>query len=243
MQVFTFNEGASGNNLLIYIHGGAYINNPNSSHLTFLNRLSEDMDMEVLLPIYPKLPVYNCEYAFEKMLSFYSSAADKYKDKTIILAGDSAGGGFALALASEIKNMDVQQPERLILLSPWIDLSMENEEMISFEKADPMLGIYGLKEMGAIWADDLDINDPRVSPINADLSGLCPIDLYVGTREIFYPEIIRLDSVLDQYGTEHTLTIGQGMNHVYPVYPIPEAERAISQIEESMEKCLKENFQ
>lgn len=231
MQVFVLNADGASDTVVLYIHGGAYINNPSVEQWRFCNTLSKDLGMTVVFPIYPLEPVYNCEYAYECMVELYRHYVELYSGKRMILMGDSAGGGFSLGLAQVLREEAVTQPEQLILLSPWIDLTMENEDMIPYEKVDPMLGIYGLKAMGEIWADDLDVTNPMVSPIYGDMDGLGRISLFVGTREIFYPEIMRLDQKLTEAGIDHDLYIGEGMNHVYPVYPIPEGAEAIKTIE------------
>lgn len=229
MQVFFLNEQSQSDTLIFYIHGGAYINNPSSQQWKLCNRISKDLDVTVILPVYPKIPVYTCDDAYAAMLALYQDYASDAE--TIIFMGDSAGGGLALGLAQELRDLGERQPDQLILFSPWIDASMDNQDMEQYEDSDPMLGIYGLREMGAMWADTRSVYDPRVSPIYGSMDGLGKITLFVGTREIFYPEIMRLSTMLDEQGISHNLFIGQGLNHVYTVYPIPEAEDAAQTIE------------
>lgn len=232
MQVFLFNPESSADQTVVYWHGGAYINQPSAEHLRFLNRLAKELDISIYLPIYPKLPQYTYEDAYAAAMEFYEELCGKgYKE--ISFMGDSAGGGFALGFAIELAKTDLFQPDQLILFSPWVDVSMENVEMEKYEKADPMLGIYGLKVLGTMWSgEDLDVHDPKVSPVYGDLTDLGHITLFVGTREIFYPEILRLDEALTQQGVAHTLHVGNGMNHVYPVYPIPEADDVFDEVTE-----------
>ena len=91
--------------------------------------------------------------------------------------GDSAGGGLALGLAEALRDEGDTLPEELILISPWVDLTMSNPDMKDYVKHDPMLGIDGLRRMGEVWANGLELTDPKVSPIFGDLSGLPPVTI------------------------------------------------------------------
>ena len=231
MQLFDINPGAQSDLIVIYTHGGAYIDAPMLPHFWFTNSIAKDLDAEVLFPIYPKVPCYDWKDCFDKMIPLYEHTAKANPDKRIVLMGDSAGGGLALALAQVIKEMPVKQPDRLVLISPWVDLSMENPEMKPYEPLDPMLGICNLAKVGEKWANGLDIKDPRLSPIYGNMEDLPPVDIFVGTREIFYPEMLRLDAALTKAGTDHTLTVGKELTHVYPLYPAPEGWQAKKKIE------------
>lgn len=232
MQVFFLNEKSRSDTLVIYIHGGAYISPPANEHLKLCGRIAKDLDVPVILPVYPKVPDHTAKDAYEEMLDLcqiYAAKAGK-----LIFMGDSAGGGLALGLAQVLRDTGVRQPDQLILLSPWVDVSMDNRDMAGYEKADPMLGIYGLKKVGALWAGEWEVHDPKVSPVYGDMSGLGPVTLFVGTREIFYPEIQRLNAKLKEQQTACSLYVGQGQNHVYPLYPTPEAAKAIQIIEQAI---------
>ena len=88
----------------------------------------------------------------------------------------------------------------------------------------------GLVEMGKCWAGNLDLRDYRVSPIFGDISCLQNVCLFVGTREIFYPDVTDFYEMLQELGINTELVVGEGLNHVYPHYPIPEADDAFDQV-------------
>ena len=111
-----------------------------------------------------------------------------------------------------------------------MDISMSNPEAAGYEASDPMLWAYDLIEMGKCWAGDLELTDYRVSPIFGDVSVLQNVYLFVGTREIFCPDVTEFYSMLQKQGVVSELYVGEGMNHVYPLYPIPEADEALEQI-------------
>ena len=224
MQVFHLNEGSASNTLLFYLHGGAYLNNPLSYHFKLCNQLAFELGAHVIVPVYPKLPKHTYRDAYDAVMALYKSyAAD---GKRTVFVGDSAGGGLALGLAQLLRDEGGPQPERLILLSPWLDVSMDNPKLKEYEKVDPMHTIFFPKELGKLWAGEQSVYDSLVSPIYGELKGLGKISLFTGTRETLCADILRMDALLKEQGIEHDLFIGKGLNHVYPVYPTPEGKRA-----------------
>ena len=216
-------------NVLFYIHGGYYFHHAAKSHLTMLRNIMKQSSTMVVFPVYPLTPFNTLTDCFDKMAALYNKVWDDNIGKKIILSGDSAGGGFALALAEHTK----KQPDELILLSPWVDASMSNEEMWNYDKVDPMLSIEKARFIGKTWAGKLDIKDYRVSPLFGDMSKLKNVTIFVGTREVFYLDNLKLFEKLNELKSPNLrLIIGKGQNHVYPAYPTREAKQAVKQIVE-----------
>ena len=211
---------------VLYLHGGAYINDPSVYHWKFCDKLVQRVNARVIFPIYPLTPAHTWEETYELVAEVYKDILS-YSDRPVIIMGDSAGGGLAVAFCEYLNEIGLDQPDKLILLSPWLDVSMSNPLAAEYESADPMLSAYGLVEMGKCWAGDLDITDYRISPIFGDISCLDNVYLFVGTREIFYPDVTLFYSMFNAEGKSAVLYIGEGMNHVYPLYPIPEADDAM----------------
>lgn len=219
MQVFTI--GDEFEKTVLYLHGGSYFAPPNIFHWDMLVRLSQLAQVRVVAPLYPRAPVHTCAAAY----SLLTELCSEYRFEALM--GDSAGGGLALGLAQTLIADGRHCPDKLILLSPWLDISMENEEMRQYEELDPMLGIYGLKRMGKLWAGSLDVRDPMVSPIYGSFEGIRQLYVYVGTHEIFYPEVTRLEKLLEESGTALDITVGEGMTHVWAAYPMREGRDAV----------------
>lgn len=131
--------------------------------------------------------------------------------------GDSAGGGLSTSFCEYLAADDVTQTEHLILISPWVDVSMSGDYG-EFEEIDSMLGVDGLREMGDVWSGDLDLKVYKVSPLFADMENLPRTTIFVGTHEIFYPDIIKFFNKLNDKGIDVELNIGEGMSHVYPLH-------------------------
>ncbi|MGT2888187.1 alpha/beta hydrolase [Streptococcus didelphis] len=245
MQVHSWNKNPNkprNQKIIFYLHGGSYLNNPTSYHIDMLKTLSTSLDARIILPIYPKAPSYNYSMAMPKLVDLYRDTLKETDDpKNITIMGDSAGGGLALGLALALKNENPipKQPKDIILLSPWLDVTMTNPDIPKYESLDPILSAWGLQIVGDIWAGKIANNTkhPYVSPIYGDPSGLAPITMFVGTHEIFYPDILKYDSILKEKNHQHQLFVADKMNHVYPIYPIEEAKTAQYQIIDTIKKA------
>lgn len=230
LQAFIYNDQEHPAQTVFYFHGGAYVNQPNSQQTTMAARTAKETGCKVVLMVYPKEPVYNCETACEQCLAYYKEHIEKYDCGKIVFMGDSAGGGLALGLAELLHAGNYPEPEELILISPWADVSMTNPDMPEYLKKDPMLGIDGCRRMGEVWADGLPLTDPRVSPLYGDVSGLCHVTMTVGTWEVLYPDILLLYEKFKDAGVDCELITGERMIHCWPICPIPEAKAAQSDI-------------
>ncbi len=189
-------------------------------------RTAKETGCELVLMVYPKLPVYDCETCYRLCVEYYRNYLKNNDCGKIVFMGDSAGGGLALGLAEVLRDEGDVCPEELILISPGVDMTLTNPDIQDYVSLDPMLGIDGVRRLGEVWANGLSTSDPRVSPIYGDLSGLCRVTLSVGTWEILYPDIMLFAEKLEQAGVDCHLTVGERMIHCYPICPIPEAKAA-----------------
>lgn len=236
MQVYSWNSnGKSDQKSIFYLAGGSYLNNPTSYHISMLKTLSTSLDAKIVLPIYPKAPRYTYDYAMPRLVNLYKHYQQQHSQ--LFLMGDSAGGGLALGLAHALNNESIPQPKQIILLSPWLDVTMSHAEIPNYEDADPILSAWGLKRVGEKWAKSADnTNHIYVSPKNGPVDKLAPITLFTGTREIFYPDIRDYAATLQAANHQLTFIAQEGMNHVYPIYPIEEAKTAQYQIIDAINK-------
>ncbi|WP_176215123.1 alpha/beta hydrolase fold domain-containing protein [Cytobacillus gottheilii] len=233
MQTFVWNDKRDPNQkVILYIHGGGYAAQPLSFQLKAVNHISKELDAKIVFPIYPKIPRYKYKDSISKMEQLYKDILSVSADSSkITIMGDSAGGGLALGLAYSLRDRQIDQPKDIILLSPWLDVTLNNPEIQKYEHLDPMLAVYHLKKMGENWADGLPYTkDPYVSPIYGNPKGLGRITMFVGTHEIFYPDVMAFDKKLTDLKIDHTTIVGEKMNHVYPVFPIAEAKEARREI-------------
>lgn len=221
---------------ILYLHGGAYVNQPLIFHWNFLGKLARETNATIYVPIYPKAPNHQYQESFDKVFLIYEEILSRSGADSLIFMGDSAGGGFALALAQVLLEKGLPQPKHIILLSPWLDITMKNPDLPAFEKLDPVIGIYGAVGMGKTYAGDTDLNYYMLSPINGEVKGLGQITVFVGTHEVLLPDIRRFKDMAEAQGVMINYFEYPKMNHVFPVYPIPEAKIARKEIVDIVEK-------
>jgi acetyl esterase/lipase len=170
---------------VIYYHGGAYVNDVAGPHWDIVGALIDATGATVTVPIYPLAPEQSNRPAFAFLTDVYLNVLTKAAASDVVLAGDSAGGGLALGQAIEFRSQKLPMPGRIILFSPWLDLTHADAEARKLEHKDVMLAVDALRVCGAWWAGGDDPRLPRLSPLYADLEGLPPIELYQGTKDIF----------------------------------------------------------
>ena len=202
-------------------------------HISFCDRLAKKISGTVFAPLYPLAPNHTYDETYEILEKLYRHLLEQ--EKPITIMGDSSGGGLSAAFAEYLAANDLPQPDNLILISPWVDVSMSGK-YDDVEK-DPMSGVEGLREMGKAWAGDLDLKDYKVSPLFGDVSKFPKTTIFVGTHEQIQHDVTDFYNKLKDNGIDAELNLGEGMNHVYPVYPlVPESKEAFNHI---VERILK----
>lgn len=224
MQVFEVAAKDASKPIVLYIHGGAYLNNFSSRHWIAMAEWAETTGCGIVTPNYPLLYRYTVKDAFPLMLQLYRQLQERFSAKRIIVMGDSAGGGFSLALAQELLKSDsLDLPSQLILISPWVDVVGGDDAL---QKYDTFLNLEVLRLIGADWAGDIDAHDPIVSPLYGEMKGLPPTDLFTGTWETFYTDIVNTYNKMKSAGVDVRLHVKEKMGHVYPLWPCPEGKEA-----------------
>lgn len=215
------------NRCILYLHGGCYVNQPLFFHWNFLYKISKMTKSTIYVPIYPKAPFHHYDESYEKVTQIYNHL--KSEHKTVIMMGDSAGGGLSLGLCQYFVKENISLPNELILIAPWVDLTFSNPEVEEAEKNDPRNSSHNLKAMAESWANG-DIDDYKVSPIFGSFKGLKNVTVITGTYDVLYPDCVKLVKLMDKENVKNKFIVADKMNHVYPVYPIPEAKVAINEI-------------
>lgn len=211
---------------ILYLHGGAYVEQPILPHWLFLDRINNACKAIITVPLYPKAPVHTFGETSDRLLELYRSMLERSKAKDIVIMGDSAGGGLALALSQQIALSRLPVPKATILISPWLDITLRNANIDALESKDPMLNRRHLQTMGQAWVGSGDPHQYLVSPINGPLVGLPPLTLFVGTHELFLADARKLLLLCKRNGVTIDYQEYPKMNHDFPLFPIPEAWRA-----------------
>ncbi len=210
---------------VLYFHGGAYMASFNLFHWKMLNTLVAETNCSVVAPDYPLAPSATWKEGLAMVLELYTSLLPQIFNKQLIIMGDSAGGGLALALTQMVSQQSLPLPKRLVLLSPWLDVSMTNPLIKFVEKNDPILSVAALQSAGLLWAGGTPLTDWHISPLYCSFKGLPPISLFTGTADVLNPDAKRLKNNLLQEGIHIDYHEYPNMMHDWMFFPIPEAKR------------------
>lgn len=223
-------NGASGR-AAVYLHGGSYTGEIAPQHWALISKLA-DAGVRVEVPLYGLAPQHTYREAYPFVTEVYRELLAEVDASAVTVAGDSAGGGLALGFAQTLAAEGLPQPRRLVLLSPWLDLTLGHPDLPALEPRDPWLNIEGTREAGKVWAGGDDPTRPELSPINGALAGLAPMDVYVGTHELCLPDVLLLQERAAAAGADLVVTVCPGAVHVYPLVPAPEGRAAARRIVE-----------
>ena len=160
----------------------------------------------------------------------YKELTDTIAPTDFVLMGDSAGGGFALALAQLMRNETLPLPDQIILLSPWLDLSLTNPEIKDIDPSDFFLDVEGLKLAGRAYAGNTDPHYYLLSPINGSLEGLGRISIFMGSQEILVADARKLKAMAEAKGITINYHEYPGMFHAWMLLNLPESKAAKEEI-------------
>jgi len=217
---------------IFYLHGGGYVNPPAFLHWWFIARLVKTLGVACSVPLYPLAPEHQCEAGIAFASEAYRRLVSEHGAQNLLVMGDSAGGGLALAMLQQVKEM----PAGLILNAPWLDASVSDPSQIEIERGEWLLNRFTLRTWGKWWAGSRDLQNPMVSPLFGDLSELPQTLLLCGSADILVADARRLVAAAPgkiKYVEE------QGLMHVYPLLPfLPEARRAWLEIGRFVDRML-----
>lgn len=219
--------------VVLYLHGGAFFAGSPETHRGLCARLSQLSGYTVIVPDYRLAPEHPFPAACEDSLAVYQGLlAAGYAPEAVRVAGDSAGGALSLLLAQHLKAHQLPLPKALMLVSPWVDLSLTLPTVRHNAQADPMLTRDALNRGGEAFAGPLSLNDARVSALRGDLDGLPPVLIQVGSEEILLDDSRQLAQRLGQAGTEVRLEVYQGFWHDFQLFAhwLPTARLAVQRL-------------
>lgn len=219
-------RGTTARRTVVYLHGGGFVGPIDPYQVRYAARLASGLDARVVMPDYPLTPEHTWRDAHGPIVELVERLLKDGEDVTLV--GDSAGGGLALAVALAVRDHGGPQPGHLLLVSPWVDLTISTPETHDVTKTDPWLFIGKMQAYAEWWAGSPDdLVRPEVSPGLADLAGLPPALMFFGTRDSLAPGGRLLTRRAKEAGWELTSVEEPGLIHVYPILPfVPEAGRA-----------------
>ena len=207
------------NRQVLYLHGGGYVQGSPDVYRLLAYHLSRFADARVLVLDYRLAPEHVFPAAIEDATAAYKwmLAQGAYPSK-ITIAGDSAGGGLTISTLVSIRDEGLPLPTAGLCISPWTDLAATGDSIQTKRDIDPMLDIKTLHWFAELYLGGADANDPMASPLHADLTGLPPLLVQVGSDEILLNDATRLAARAEAAGVDATLRVWEGMMHVWPLF-------------------------
>jgi monoterpene epsilon-lactone hydrolase len=204
---------------ILYLHGGGYVNEITRWHWRLVKELALEVPARCVVPIYPLAPKGTASDVVHGAAGLASELLAERGADQVLVVGDSAGAGLALAASLTLRDEGLRQPSRLVLISPWLDATLSDERQMAVAAKDKMLKRPGLREAARLYAGPLGLDDPLVSPINGDLRRLPSLTVFTGTHDILDCDSQRLVRMARGAGVPIDLHEVEGAPHVFPLFP------------------------
>jgi acetyl esterase/lipase len=225
--------GAADDRVVYYLHGGGYVMGSINTHREMVSHISRAAEARVFIIDYRLAPEHPFPAAVEDSTAgFRWLLKEGFDPAKIVIAGDSAGGGLTVATLVALKDEGEVLPNASVCLSPWVDLEGLGQSMTTKAEADPMVQRESLVKLGEAYLGDADARTPLAAPLYADLTGLPPMLIQVGTSETLLDDATRLAERAKEARVNVTLEPWEEMIHVWQFFAssVPEAKEAVERI-------------
>lgn len=235
MKLLSLKENPSQDHVILQLHGGGYMGAVRNAYYVFAGLYNEvSHGCNVLTPDYRVAPEHPYPAALEDAVASYQWLLDKgYYGEQIIVAGDSAGGGLAMALCMYLKDHHMSMPGGVVAMSPWTDLTASGESYETNYERDPL---FGNTKDSLIYVNDYagdhDKMDCYISPLFGDFRGFPPMLIQVGSLEMLLSDSVSVAAKAREQGIRVRLSIYEGMFHVFQMayLNIPESKKAWAEV-------------
>jgi monoterpene epsilon-lactone hydrolase len=224
---------ADSGRVVIYFHGGAYVMGSIATHRNLVAHIARRSGARVLNVDYRLGPEHPFPAAVEDAVAAYRFVlASGVPAARVAIAGDSAGGGLTAACLVALRDAGETLPGAAVCISPWLDLSQSFGSWQSKAELDPMLEVEQIQTCADAYLDGADPKTPTASPIFADLQGLPPLLVQVGTSETLLDESIEFTKRAKAAGVDATIDVAQDMVHVWHAFAdlLPEGREALDDL-------------
>src|SRR5271165_5977162 len=218
--------------IVLYLHGGGYIFGSPKTHRQVLLAMAKAFDAPVYGLDYRLAPEHPFPAAVEDAAAAYRWLLARYPQASIVLAGDSAGAGLAIATAIGVRDGGLPPAKAIVAFSPYSDLAVTGESVEANAKSCAMFTPRGIREAAAMYLAGANSRDPRASPLYADFKGLPPMLLFASHHEILRDDTLRLAQRASAAGVQVELILRDRLPHVWPVFVnlLPEAREAFASV-------------
>lgn len=225
--------------VILHIHGGVFFLGGPDTHRGLASQIAAQTGATVFVLDYPLSPEHIYPSAVHAVKDAYMALIQAgHQAKDIIISGDSCGGNLALATVIALREDKIILPSAMILMSPFLDLTLSGESMQLNKKLDAMLNRELLAQGSQYYVGDYPLDHPLVSPLFADLTGLPPTLVQVGSKEILLDDANRFKELADAAGNHIELNIYPGMWHVFQMFSpwVTMAEQSIIELRDFIQR-------
>ncbi len=217
--------------LILYFHGGGYVAGSPESHRPLVARLCHFAEARAFVPAYRLAPEHAFPAALRDGVDAYRQLIGKVEPRSIVLAGDGAGGGLAFAVLLAIRNAGLDMPAACVAMSPWVDLTLSGLSMLSNEGNDTTLDWNLLFLSARHYLGKTNPGDLYASPVFASFRDFPPLMVHAGSVELLRDDASRIGDRAGEAGIAVSIEIYDGMGHVFQADPaLPEARVSLQRL-------------
>lgn len=230
-QITEIKVAQSSDQLLIFIHGGAYVSGPAQHHWDSIHAISKQTKHPIWMCDYPKAPEHQITEISANIDAVYEKALEAFQATEIILIGDSVGATLIMALVQRLVKLNLPKPQKIILISPVVDATMSNPEIIEIDKIDPMLSQAGVLSAKKMCAGNIELKTPLISPLNGSFNDFPETIMFLAENDITFPDQQLAVKKLLESKVDIEVVVGENMPHIWPLLPVmTEAKNALQNI-------------
>jgi len=223
--------------LVIFIHGGAFVSGPAKHHWDSIKTIVNKTNCILWMCNYPKAPEHKITEISKNIDAVYQQALQKYEANQIILIGDSVGGTLITALTQRLIVQNIELPQKIILICPVMDASMQNADIPRVDKIDPMLSKEGILSAKKMCVGTESLQHSIISPLYGSFVGFPNTVICIATHDIMYPDQLLAIEKMKESKVNVEIINGEYMPHIWPLLPVmKEAKDALQLITEKIKE-------
>jgi acetyl esterase/lipase len=233
--IWALPAGADTSKVLLYTHGGGFAVGSASSHRKLAGHVAKALGTTAFVLDYRRAPEHPHPAQVEDAVAVFTALTKRgIAPADITTIGDSAGGNLAVAIPLALREKGLPLPGRVIAFSPWLDMENSGETLVTNDETDALISVPLLEGMiaGVLADGQIDPTTPLANPLYADLTGFPPLYINAGSMESLLDNATRLAEKAQAAGVDVTLSVVDGMQHVFPILAgnAPEADNEIAAI-------------